>query len=318
MEVVTSKTPRVTFESVAAVAESIRESGGRPSVRGVMKVIGGSPNDISPHLQAWKVAGQPRIEAPAVALDPQIINILSLQIAREIAAATAEQKDRVKDLEADLGDVAEAGRLAEARAEELAGELVHVQNDNQQQAGRLDAQAQEMERLKQDTAASVAEARTDAAREREAGEHVRQALARAELRLEAVPAMEAALADLRAQLDAEREARTGAEKAAAVAEAERHAAELRAGDLRESLEHARAELRGQQAQAVALQAEAGEARQVAAMAREEAASLRGQVVPQSGIDSQPAPAAVVPTTTRAKKTTPAAGATPTKAKPKAK
>lgn len=276
-------TPKVTFEAVAAAAEALSDAGKKASVRNVKDALGGgSPNAILPHLQAWK-AGRPGVRVADVALDGRIVTILSEQITAAVVDATKAAEARAGDLEADLEAVAEAGRLAETRAAELADELAHSQSDQQQQAGRLDALAEELERLKLDAAAAVAEARADAAREREAGEQVRQALVRAELRLEAVPGMESALVDLRGQLDAERTARVEAEKAAAVAVAERHAAETRAGDLRESLEHARSELRSQVTQLTTAQAEAGEARQAAAVAREEAASLRGQAMQQSGV-----------------------------------
>lgn len=305
-------TPKVTFEAVAAAAEALSDAGKKASVRNVKDALGGgSPNAILPHLQAWK-AGRPGVRVADVALDGRIFTILSEQITTAVVDATKAAEARAGDLEADLEAVAEAGRLAETRAAELADDLAHCQADQQQQAGRLDALTAEMERLKLDAATTVAEARADAARERAAGEQVRQALVRAELRLEAVPGMESALVDLRGQLDNERTARVDAEKAAAVAVAERHAAETRASDLRESLEHARAELRGQVAQLATVQAEAGEARQAAAMAREEAASLRGQVAQRSGVESQPAPAPAEPTP----EAVPATTATP--AKPKTK
>lgn len=277
----TAAARKVSFESVAAAAESLTTNGQRPSVRAVIAAMGGgSPNAVLPHLQAWKAA-RPAVKTADVALDPRIVTILAEQITTSVIEATRAAEARAADLEADAEAVADAGRLAEARADELAGELVSVQSDNQQQAGRLDALTHEIEQVKKEAGAAVADARADALRERETGEQVRQALARAELRLEAVPAMEITLAALRDQLDAERTARTLAEKAAAVAIAEQHAAERRADDLKGALEHARAELRGQQAQTAAAQAEAGEARKAAAAAREETANLRGQVVQQT-------------------------------------
>lgn len=301
-------TPKVTFEAVAAAAEALTLANRKASVRNVIDALGGgSPNTVLPHLQIWKQRQAPGVKTPDVALDPQIISILSKQIAGEVANATKASETRADDLATDLELIAEAGRLAETRAAELTDELARCQGDQQQQAGRLDALTAELERLKFDATATVAEARAEAQHERDAGENVRQALARAELRLEALPGMESALAELRGQLDAERTTRVDAEKVAAVAGAERNAAELRAGDLRESLEHARAELRGQQAQRLAAQAEAGEARQAAALAREEAASLRGQVQQARVVEEkkEPKPAPSRPARTKTPAKTPA-------------
>lgn len=308
-------TQKVTFEAVAAAAEALSAAGKRASVRNVIDALGGgSPNAVLPHLQAWK-AGRPGVRVADVALDPRILVILGEQITAAVVDATKAAEARAGDLEADMEAIAEAGRLAETRAAELAGELVNVQSDNQQQAGRLDAQAREMERLKQDTATSVAEARADAAREREAGEQVRQALARAELRLEAVPGMEAALADLRGLLDAERMARVDAEKAAAVAgakldgmtdratraETRIEQIEKQAAGVARELVSANAAVQAGQARLESAARELDDAKKTAADARsaakkagEEAAELRGLVAQQS---KKPTPVA---TTTKAK------------------
>lgn len=274
----TTTVRKVTFESVVAAAESLISTGQRPSVRAVIASMGGgSPNAVLPHLQAWKAA-RPSVKTADVALDPRIIAILSEQITSVVVDATRAAEARAADLEADAEAVADAGRLAEARADELAGELVNLQSENQQQAGKLEMLANEIDQVKKETATAVADARADALREREAGEQVRQTLARAELRLESLPGMEAQLAELRGQLNTERELRTAAEKYAAVAVAEQHAAERRANDLKDALEHARKEASNQHAELVTLQGEFSQSQQKAAAAREEAASLRGQIM----------------------------------------
>ncbi|OFJ47569.1 hypothetical protein BA896_023175 [Janthinobacterium lividum] len=305
---------KVTFEAVAAAAEALSVAGKRASVRNVMDALGGgSPNAVLPHLQAWK-AGRPGVRVADVALDGRIITILGEQITSAVADATKAAEARAGDLEADLEAVADAGRLAETRAAELADELARCQGDQQQQAGRLDALTAELERLKLDAAAAVAEARTEAAREREAGEHVRQALVRAELRLEAVPGMEAALADLRGLLDVERMARVDAEKAAAVAsakldgmtdratrtEARIEQIEKQAAGVARELVSANAAVQAGQARLESAARELDDAKKTAADARsaakkagEEAAELRGQVQ-QSKVDALPASASPEP------------------------
>ncbi|MGC0153597.1 DNA-binding protein [Chromobacterium vaccinii] len=227
-----AKKTLVSYESVAAAAESLATAGQRTSVRAVIGVLGGgSPNAVLPHLQAWKAA-RPSVRAADVTLDPRIAAILAEQITTAVTDATRAAEARAADLEADAEAVAEAGRLAEARSEELADQLDQIQADNQQLVGQVDAMQREFEQVKREAAAAIAEARSDAQRERDAAEQARQALARAELRLEAVPAMEQQLADLRLQLDAERKARTDAEKAGAVAVAQKEAAERQADEYR--------------------------------------------------------------------------------------
>lgn len=228
----TPRKPLVTFESVAAAAESLTAGGQRPSVRSIIAVLGGgSPNAVLPQLQAWKAA-RPSVKADEVTIDPRISAIMAEQITATVLNATRAAEARASDLEADAEAVAEAGRQAEARVEELTNELTRVKTENQQLTGRLDALTHEIEQLKKESAAAIAESRADAQREREAAELARQALARAELRLESMPALETQLTELRAQLETERSARTVAEKNAAVAQAEKLAAERQAEDFR--------------------------------------------------------------------------------------
>lgn len=231
----TQRKPLVTFESVAAAAESLTAGGQRPSVRSIIAVLGGgSPNAVLRQFHAWKAA-RPSIKAAEVTIDPRIAAILAEQITATVADATRAAEARASDLEADAETVAEAGSQAEARAEELASELVRVQTENQQLTGRLDALTHEIEQLKKESAAAIGEARTDAQRERDAAELARQALARAELRLESMPALEAQLAELRTNLETERSNRTSAEKFAAVTQAEKQSAERLAEDYRARL-----------------------------------------------------------------------------------
>lgn len=277
----TRKQPLVTFESVAAAAESLAAAGQRPSVRAVQGVLGGgSPNAVLPHLQAWKAA-RPAVKAADVTIDPRIAAILAEQISTAVVDATRAAEARAADLEADSEAVAEAGRQAEAHVEELTAELARVQNENQQLTGRVAALTDEVDQVKQDAAAAIGEARADAQREREAAEQARQALARAELRLEGLPALEAQVRELREQLEAEHRARNDAEKAAAVAVAERNAA-ARQVEAAEQTHQEHRKTAAQEAQRLVdrmtkAEAERDAARKEAGSAREEAALLRGQV-----------------------------------------
>ncbi len=296
-----AKKTLVSYESVAAAAESLAAGGQRPSVRAIIAVLGGgSPNAVLPHLQAWKAA-RPSVKAADVTIDPRIAAILAEQIIAAVTDATRTAEARAADLEADAEAVAEAGRLAEARAEELADELAQVQADNQQLVGQVDAMQREFEQVKKEAAAVVAEARTDAQRERDAAEQARQALARAELRLEAVPALEQQLADLRAQLEAERKARTDAEKAGAVAVAQKEAAERQADEYRTrnaAAEQREIQLRTDLADlAGKLEAKGDKLAEVSAQAAQHAAERDAartelaKLAPASPDQTKPAPAA---------------------------
>ncbi|MFJ1259008.1 DNA-binding protein [Cupriavidus sp. CuC1] len=225
----------VSYEAVSAAADSLVVGGQRATVRAVIAILGGgSPNAVLPHLQAWK-AGRPGIKAADVVLDARIAEILKEQIAADVAKATHEAGIRLADLESDAEAVAEAGRKAEVRADELDDELVKAQAEIQQRDGLLAGLRAELDEIRREASSQVMEARADAAREREAAEAARQGLARAELRLEALPALEKESTELRAALDAERITRANAEKVAAVAGAEKAASSATADDYRARL-----------------------------------------------------------------------------------
>lgn len=232
----TRKAQLVTFDAVAASAESLVASGQRPTVRAVIAQLGGgSPNAVLPHLQAWK-GKQTNARVATIELDPRIAAIVAEQIRAAVAAATAAADDRTAELEADAQAVAEAGRMAEERAVELAAELQHVQAECEQLKGRLAALTDEGERARRESAAAAAQANADASTLRGAAEEAREKLARAELRLERLPSLEAMLERVQAELDAERASRVNAEKALAVAEAQRDGALDEADDAREHFE----------------------------------------------------------------------------------
>ena len=211
MELASLRKPTLaSFESVAAAAESLMNSGQRPSVRAVIQALGGgSPNTILPHLQTWKSSRHVG-KTNGASIDPRITGILAEQINAAVADATRAAEERVSDLEADAIALAGAGKQAEERADLLASDLARIQSENQQLTGRL----------------------TVLVEEREAAEQVRQALVRAELRLESLPSLETQLSELRNQLDVERRALAEAEKAQAIAQAERDAALRQAEDAR--------------------------------------------------------------------------------------
>lgn len=228
-----SRKSLVTYESVASAADLLVSTGKSASVRAVIAVLGGGSNSaVLTHLQTWKAA-QPSIKAVEVAIDPRIAAIMGEQIAVTVAEATRVIELRASELEEDLKAVAESGRVAEAWAEELSAELVRVRTENQQLIGKAEALGLEIQQLKIESSVAISEARADAKREREVAELTRQALARAELRLEAVPTLESQLVEARSMLEIERVSRAKAEKEAAVAlaekgSAERHGEECRA------------------------------------------------------------------------------------------
>lgn len=103
----------------------------------------------------------------------------------------------------------------------------------------------------------MAAARAETGRERQAAEAARTELAKAQLRLEAVPRIESDVARLRGEIEAERLARIEAERLAAVLTAKLEALQAANADLKKQIDTLKAE-HAKQIQAVEVRAEKAE------------------------------------------------------------
>ncbi len=181
----------VNFEAVAAAAEAISKEGGKPSVRSVIAHLGGgSPNTVLPMLNEWK-AGRVAVRSTDIELDPRIGQIIGelVKSASEQAARAAEE--RAADVQADAETVAEAGREAESQVQVLESQLVEAQQtivvkeraleDAQAAAGIEAKNAQER----------IAALQVQLSEERTRADQAVQAVAKAEVRLELIPGLQA-------------------------------------------------------------------------------------------------------------------------------
>lgn len=199
----------ITQEQVNAAADSLRAAGTKPTVRAVREKLGniGGNATVIRLLDVWK-AGQVRpvdtpITLPA-ALQRALVDFVAQAVAEGKADVGAElaELQQVKD---DLASESERQALVQTALEE---DLEAARRDRDAQAGRA-------RQLEEDLGA----ARADAEQERAAAEAARTDLAKALLRLEAMPRLESDLRALRAELEREHAGRVAGEQAAAVAAA---------------------------------------------------------------------------------------------------
>lgn len=208
----------ITFEQISAVADAMKTEGVKPTSRAVRERLGntGSMGTINKLLGRWK-SGQERQISAALVLPPALQRVLLEFMDNELTAARTT-------LEAELADQQQ--------------EAADLATENERQVIENDAQAEAIESLRADVAthqgragqleADLAVARDEAVRERSGAELARTELAKAQLRLEAMPRLEADLVAVRAVLDTERTARQVAEQSAAVLAAKLEAADRRA------------------------------------------------------------------------------------------
>lgn len=297
----------ITQEQVNAVADAICASGAKPTARVIRDHLGsGSMATVLRMLQVWQaqqvLPAPPVVDVPANVAESLAkfindqINAGRASLSTALSAATNLQSEAIAENERQASTIeiqAEALEFAQAEKAEIAGRLAQVESD-------------------------LARAQDDVTGERQAAETARTELAKAQLRLEAVPRIEADIERLRKELDAERQARTDAEQKAAVATAKLEAmtdratkaetyaekAERQAAQAAQELTSARVQV---QAQQTALDASARECedlrRQVrdamdnAKTAEGQAAELRGQIA----VLSKPAAPAKAPAKTQAGK-----------------
>jgi chromosome segregation ATPase len=218
----------VTFEAVATAAEALQAAGQRASVRAVTAAIGGgSPNTILKLLGEWK-AGRPVVRAADTELDPKITAAIVEQMQRVATAAAAAAEERAAGVDEDLQALSEAQAAAEQQINALTAELDAATTTAAKLAEQLEVTQADASRAAEQATAAAAGLRQELATERQRQEAAAAALARAEVRLEAVPGLQAEIERLRTALEADQKARQLAEQSAAVFAAKLEAAERRA------------------------------------------------------------------------------------------
>ncbi len=235
----------ITQEEVNAAADAIRSSGAKPTARAVREELGrGSMATVLRLLQNWQ-AGQGRAPEAPVVLPAALQRSLVDFIAQEVASAklTLEQ-DLVTAQLAQKDLIAESEGLT-SEVEGLLTSLEELQSEHRQLEGRCSQLNTDLD-----------EARQSAESNRQAAEAARTEIAKLQLRLEGVPRLEAELAKLKEELDAERKARFAAEQSAAVATAKLEQSQAAVDDLKTRLTRTDTDLRD---------------------ANQEAGKLRGQV-----------------------------------------
>jgi colicin import membrane protein len=208
----------VTYEQVAAAADSMKSEGTKPTSRAVRERLGntGSMGTINKLLGRWKSSQERQISA-ALVLPPALQRGLLEFMGTELTAARTTLETELADQQQETADLA---------------------TENERQVIENDAQTETIEQLRSDVAVHQGRAgqletdltasREEAVRERSGAELARTELAKAQLRLEAMPRLEADLMAMKSDLEKERIARQQAEQTAAVQTAKLEAAERRA------------------------------------------------------------------------------------------
>lgn len=208
----------ISYEQVAAVADAMQREGVKATSRAVRERLGntGSMGTINKLLQRWK-SGQERQVSAALVLPPALQRVLLEFMDNELTSARSTLEAELADQQQEATDLATENerQVVENDSQAEAIELLRAEvSKHQGRAGQLES--------------DLVTARDEAARERGGAELARTELAKAQLRLEAMPRLEGDLVAVRDVLEMERAARVAAEQQAAVLTAKLEAAERRA------------------------------------------------------------------------------------------
>ena len=200
----------ITYEQVAAVAESMQGDGKTPGIRAIREVIGGSPNTIHRFLIDWR-ASQP-ITTVAARVVPEDISASLLQwIDRAASQSRAEVSAKLVYTQSQMAELSDNYGVLEIERDSLT---------DQRDALAVDFKT--LGKVAEQQSAQLADLNARIDREVKTAEAARVALARAQLSIDAhaaeIAALRSANAAESARLDAQTAARISAEKSAVIAE----------------------------------------------------------------------------------------------------
>lgn len=222
----------ITQEQVSAAAESIKANGGKVGSRAVREMLGsGSMGTILKFVQVWQAGQERKSEAIDDSIDPAIVRAISNQIAAKVQEATANATASLADLQSDTTTIIAENERQAAELDTVTTMLAKLTEQNAAQAGRIEQLEAEASRIT-----------SELVTERQAVEVARINLAKAELRLEAVPRIEAEIVQVRAELATERTRSAEQHEAAAVAIARFEAAVEKSNGLALQLNEANAKV----------------------------------------------------------------------------
>lgn len=222
----------ITYEQVKAVVDALRAEGAKPTIDQVWEAFdkAGSKGTIHKLVKQYlgELDGAQKAPESLRLLPPDIQHVI-LAFADQ-TAATAREKiaDELVECRQESASLADDNERLTAEGNDLRMQLAQAGADKATAEGRV-AQLE----------SELAAAREQISVERVAAEQTRTALAKAELRLEAIAPLEEELRTTRAERDAQREARTEAERAAAVLGSKQKEHEERVQDLKSTLASSR-------------------------------------------------------------------------------
>ena len=140
--------PGVTFDEVAAAADSLANDGKPVTLEAVRDALGDvSPNLIGRHLGAWRAARSDAVEPPRAEMPESLVADLARWAQQFADEAGAGTRDALAQTRRDMEDVLAAGEALEAERDTLVDEVASASAARDQAAAAAAERSEEIERL---------------------------------------------------------------------------------------------------------------------------------------------------------------------------
>jgi colicin import membrane protein len=138
----------ITFEQVAAAAESLADEGVHPTIKAVRdRLTTGSPNTIHEHLKVWRESKPEKVATP-----PKLPDSLNAAIAAAIEHAAKNAREEVETMlaqaQAETDIVITYSKNLEAEIEEMKQTIVMVSRKRDIAEGKNEELSKEVERIR--------------------------------------------------------------------------------------------------------------------------------------------------------------------------
>lgn len=234
-----NKPTSITRDLIFKAADEIAAEGRQPTIEAVKELLaswtggkGGSYATLSPAMRDWKSKARKQeqeidgVKELPISIGEQLSTMAARIWADALDAANSRfslELEESKQIQSEtIASLVEAESMIgrqEERLEGLEADVVAEREKTGSLAATIEELRRQVEQEQLRASDEIAKAKAEAVRQSEIREAAQVGLAKAELRLEAMPKLEAEIAQLRQALDTERAARSAAEAKAAGAEA---------------------------------------------------------------------------------------------------
>lgn len=220
----------ITQQELNAVADRIRDSGGKLTNRSIYEALGsrGSMGTVTRLFSVW-LSNQESSSTATILIPQALQKSLADFVANEVSFARTAKELELATLQESNRNLIEESERQHSTIAEQSHLIENLTIEKALLTGRIGQMGMVVEEL-----------RNDAGAQRQAAEAARIENGKAELRLSGIPRLESEIERLREATEAERTCRVDAEQSAAVASARLEKTEAEVADLKSRL--ARAEI----------------------------------------------------------------------------